>query len=267
METEGYQVVDVLTPEQVENYKEKFLEWSKVLKSIPPHGVISHYQIGHQDFIWQMRTEPSVMKPFQELYKSDELVSSYDGFGYLPATLKRKDKSWFHIDQEPNDLSFKSVQSLVALTDNTTRTFQCIPGSHLEVANYFKNNPSKTPSKAWQKVKAEEFSRKPITVSVKAGQMIIWDSRLVHCNSYGSPEERIVAYIAYLPRKGLTQKQMLKRQKAFEEKRTTSHWSYPLKLNSLQPQVFGDKSKLIDYKSLPSIEYSPELLSKIKKLL
>ena len=41
-----------------------------------------------------------------------------------------------------------------------------------------------------------------------------------------------------------------KRQKYFIEKRTTSHWAYPVKVNGLQPQTYGKKELLIDYSKL-----------------
>ena len=57
-----------------------------------------------------------------------------------------------------------------------------------------------------------------------------------------------------------------KRQKYFEEKRTTSHWAYPIKVNSLQPRHYGNKDLLIDYDSLPEIELE-SMMEEIKKLL
>ena len=41
-----------------------------------------------------------------------------------------------------------------------------------------------------------------------------------------------------------------KRLKYFEERRTTSHWAYPIKVNSMQPQTYGDDERLIDYSLL-----------------
>lgn len=57
-----------------------------------------------------------------------------------------------------------------------------------------------------------------------------------------------------------------KRQKYFMERRTTSHWPCPIKVNSKQPQTYGDNSKLIDYSKLKktNLEY---MLNKIKELL
>jgi hypothetical protein len=42
-----------------------------------------------------------------------------------------------------------------------------------------------------------------------------------------------------------------KRLKYYNEQRTTSHWPYPIYVNGEQPRTYGDKSKLIDYNSIP----------------
>ena len=48
----------------------------------------------------------------------------------------------------------------------------------------------------------------------------------------------------------------IKRRKYFKERRTTSHWPYPLNVNAMR--TFGDKSKHIDYTQLTqcNIDYT-----------
>ena len=41
-----------------------------------------------------------------------------------------------------------------------------------------------------------------------------------------------------------------KRMQYFEERRTTSHWPYPIKVNGLQPRNWGDDTLKIDYSKL-----------------
>ena len=57
-----------------------------------------------------------------------------------------------------------------------------------------------------------------------------------------------------------------KRQKYFNDKRTTSHWAYPIRVNSLQPQTYGDDSLLIDYDKLPKIQLD-DVMDKIQELI
>lgn len=270
----GYVVIDLFDSEKSEKYLKEFNKWNESIvdKPIPPHGVISHYQIGHQPFTWSLRTEDKLIEAFKQAYETkDDLVVSFDGWGYIPSNLKRKDKDWFHIDQPPKRTEFACYQGQVAMTDNEERTFRCIPGSHKYFKDHFTEFPSKNPSSGFQKINFDFYISKglePKNIPLKRGQLLIWESRLVHCNRYGEAgETRVVAYVSYLPRSKATSAQLKKRIQAFENKRTTSHWAYPLKINSLQPQVYGDKSKLIDYDKLPKILYTEELLSKIKKIL
>ena len=72
-------------------------------------------------------------------------------------------------------------------------------------------------------------------------------------NCSPNSEERIVQYVCYLPKnvKENNSNMQKKREKYFLERRTTSHWPYPLNVNGLQPQTYGDDSNLIDYSILP----------------
>ena len=60
--------------------------------------------------------------------------------------------------------------------------------------------------------------------------------------------------------------QTKKRLKYFEELRTTSHWPYPIKVNSLQPRTYGNDQYLIDYSTLkkPNLD---KYLNNIRKLI
>jgi hypothetical protein len=56
-----------------------------------------------------------------------------------------------------------------------------------------------------------------------------------------------------------------KRQKYFVDKRTTSHWAYPVKVNGLQPQNYGDATLKINYNELvvPQLDNLLEDITKI----
>ena len=60
--------------------------------------------------------------------------------------------------------------------------------------------------------------------------------------------------------------QTKKRLKYFEELRTTSHWPYPIKVNSLQPRTFGNDEYLIDYDILSKPNLEP-YMEKLEALI
>ena len=57
-----------------------------------------------------------------------------------------------------------------------------------------------------------------------------------------------------------------KRLKYFTNRRTTSHWPCPIYVNGLQPQTFGDKSRLIDYSKVVKSDLT-DMTDEIMKLL
>lgn len=270
---QGYAVlesgIDVVELDSIKTEAEEWL--SIVAPTIPPHGVIKFYEVAHQAFMWRIRTHPKIIALFEALYETNGLVASFDGVGYIPPNLKRKDTNWLHSDQRPSDCGFKCFQGAVALTSNEARTFQCVPQSHLKLQGYYQKYPPKDASRFQKAPHFLEYdaTSEATTVPLKMGQILIWDSRLLHQNVYGAGcgEKRLVAYVSYLPRRGCSATQKSKRLKYFETRRATSHWAYPVAVSGLQPQVWGNSALLINYASLPPIAYDPYLFQEIMKLI
>jgi hypothetical protein len=57
-----------------------------------------------------------------------------------------------------------------------------------------------------------------------------------------------------------------KRLKYFEEQRTTSHWAYPIKVNGIQPQLYGNMEDKIDYDKIEKTDLS-DLTEEIMKII
>jgi hypothetical protein len=268
----------VLTDEEVATAVGYFREWfsshpqiGAVHHKISPHGIFKYHEVGHQKHAWFIRTRPNVQNVFKEIWKTEDVVVSYDGGCYIPADCKKKDKTWTHTDQAPVKKGLKCIQGFVALTSNTERTLVVYEGSHKLHEEYAKQY-NLTSTKDWLLIEQEyldKISDSRRVLNIKAGSLVLWDSRTFHQNQYGNAscgEERIVQYVSYLPRCNLTKKMLEKRQKYFVDRRTTSHWAYPVKVNGLQPQNYGDKTLEIKYGELvkPDLE---ELLDEITKLI
>jgi hypothetical protein len=246
----GYCIVDnVLDLAEIEFARGLFFDWYAANqishRTVPPHGIIKHWEIGHTAFAWWLRTRPKVQAPFATIWGTDDLIVSYDGACYMPKqATPRRNNSWLHLDQAAKDLDFKCVQGFVALTTNEEATLGLVPQSHWDFENNVKSVKSK--SKRWLPLPSDD---RVIRVQLLAGQMVLWDSRVAHMNFYG-PEERLVQYVSYLPRNVATQKDLEKRLLYRENRRTTSHWAAPVEVVGKQPQVYNDLSKLIDYSVL-----------------
>jgi hypothetical protein len=115
---------------------------------------------------------------------------------------------------------------------------------------------NKDKSKNWQLIDPsflDTIIDDKIILNIPAGSFVLWDSRTFHQNIVSNKnEERIVQYICMLPKtKKYTKAQQKKKFEYFKTLRTTSHWPYPVKVNSLQPQTYGNPDLLIDYDTLP----------------
>ena len=275
----GYCVIEnILTAEEVETAIEYFREWFSshlqiegLHSKISPHGIIKFHEVGQQRHAWYIRTRENVQNVFKEIWKTDEVVVSFDGCCYIPAECKKKDSTWTHTDQAPTKKGLKCIQGFVALTNNSERTLVVYEGSH-KLHEEYATEYNLTSTKDWLLIEQnylDKISDKRKVLNIKAGSLVLWDSRTFHQNQYGNnetKEERIVQYVSYLPRCNLSKKMLEKRQKYFVDKRTTSHWAYPVKVNGKQPQNYGDNRLIINYSELvePKLD---DLAGDITKLI
>ena len=269
---EGYQVVrGVLNEEEVALAKRLWLEWYEAnglgRYPVPPHGVIPYWQVGHTSAAWYIRTHPAVRGVFERLWGDRNLVVSFDGACYYPPELRRKNSSqgWIHVDQGGEDI-FKCVQGFVALTDNVDATLGVVPRSHLDFAENIKRNGG---TKANFVKMAHYTAQDLVRVPAQAGDLVIWDSRVAHQNFYGENELRLVQYVSYLPRRGARTRDLEKRLINWRNKRTTTHWAYPPRVNGLQPNNRGGGGFKIDYTNIvdPGEWVFSEYASEINKLI
>ena len=277
LDTDGYVIIpNILNKNEIQIATDYFRNWLKSLNSnyewMNPHGIFKFHQAGHQRHAWYLRTRPAIQDVFRFLWNTDDIVSSFDGSCYIPKSLSKRDTVWTHTDQAPASEGLKCYQSFVSLTDNKERTLIVYKGSHLLHKQYFKERGI-TSTKNWYKIDKDYLNTIQNTrevLHVPCGALVLWDSRTFHQNQYGSPgsEERIVQYICFLPQNNSGNNESIKnkRKKYFNEKRTTSHWPYPISVNGMQPQTYGDKTKEINYSLLKPINLS-DMMNDIEPIL
>ncbi len=83
----------------------------------------------------------------------------------------------------------------MSLTENKERTIVVYEGSHKMHEEYMRRNEL-SHKKNWQKIDEgflKKIEEKKRVLHVKAGELVLWDSRTFHQNQYGrGGEERIV---------------------------------------------------------------------------
>jgi ectoine hydroxylase-related dioxygenase (phytanoyl-CoA dioxygenase family) len=276
----GYCIIpNVLDENEIKIASDLFRTWQskipahdKIHDKIDHHGIYKFYQAGHQRHAWYIRTNPKVQEIFKTIWETDDLVVSFDGSCYISKECSKKDNIWTHTDQAPKNSDKTCVQGFVSLTSNCERTLVVYEGSHLTHAEYF-NERNNTSSKNWNLIDHDWLENNKTNkrlLAVPAGSLVLWDSRTFHQNQYGAPrsEERIVQYVCFLPKnnKKNTPKMNEKRVKYLHALRTTSHWPYPISVNGLQPQTFGDTSLMIDYDNLEE-PYISDMINEIYKII
>ena len=127
LEDEGFVVIsDILQPDQYNTGLELF---KKDMSIVSPRfdfsnsdtwnintcplmfgkGMAVFNGFGQSDFMWHIRTNSTVQSIFKNVYSTNDLVTSFDGFSMF-VSKSQKSKSWLHIDQNPANQMY-SVQS------------------------------------------------------------------------------------------------------------------------------------------------------------
>lgn len=183
--------------------------------------------------------------------KPEDLVVSFDGasLSVPPETTRRGwyRQPWFHCDQSYLKESFECVQSWVTGLDvnEGDATLAVLEGSHFFHQDFAEAFGIKE-KKDWFKLSDEhldwykERCTKTRVVCPK-GSLVLWDSRTIHCGvepqkTRPFANQRAVVYLCYAPRSQMTPKMLEKKKKAFQEKRTSSHWPTNIRLFPKTPQ-------------------------------
>jgi hypothetical protein len=239
-------------------------------------GIIFYRGIQHCDALWFARCLPKVKQAFQQVWGTDDLIVSYDGGNiFRPWHLKESDtyskthSGWYHVDQGKLQPGFQCVQGLVTLKDVNASTggFCCIPGSHHYHDQVLETDTSQSPERNYIPIPRNfqpvgvEIPQREILVSCRAGDMILWDSRTIHCNSPAIAEPvipllpppaqsdallRMVCYVCMTPTARANDTILQQRVDLFECGIGTNHWPHLFNGMNVERAVEGKpKVKLI----------------------
>lgn len=219
------------------------------------NGVLAWNGIGQSEFLWYLRSHSNIIQIFRQLWKTDNLLTSFDGAGiFRPWQYNNEWKTksgWLHVDQNPTvNLEFECLQGLINLIDNDESTggFYCIPKTHHDFAAFGKRNQKlcrKSKNLVFIPRNDVNYKKERHIINLKSGDFLLWDSRLIHSNissrllpSPLSLEQaaqkkwnliRCVAYICMTPIKNNDDQDFIfKREHAVYNNITTNHmpWIY-----------------------------------------
>ncbi|CAK9090541.1 unnamed protein product [Durusdinium trenchii] len=275
LEEEGYAVVaDVLSEQDIGHARSllwDFLEalpqtrvrrddvksWGCKRDWLPDerNGILNGFGFGQSDFMWFLRLRPKVKDAFAAVWSTNDLLVSFDGgnvfrpWRFDPAW--RTLGGWYHCDQNTR-LGAASrgrccVQGLVTLSEASRNSggLVVVPQSHRDHAEVCERSAlARGGDFVPISVNDPILEKGPVLVAAKAGDLILWDSRTVHCNTPGwAPEAegmpftqcaqmeewqllREVGYVCMTPAAWASDETLEQRRKAFEEGISTSHWPH-----------------------------------------
>lgn len=216
-----------------------------VEKNLPLQSRVKTYNsycVAHEKFIWDAKQEPGILEPFAKLWNTDELLVSFDSLNvtFPNRTDIPRRAPWDHIDQSPMRRGVHCIQGLINLSPSGPEDGGLVvyPGSQGLNDEFFDTQTDKA---SWLPMKdVHVFEQKeldwfkargihPHKVCAEVGDLILWDSRVIH---YGSePTEksnqiRTCIYATYTPAKMASPEQLALKKKVFESYGGTTHWPH-----------------------------------------
>lgn len=173
---------------------------------------------------WEARTEPTVIKIFEKLWETNELLCSFDGMNIsLP---NRKDLAWSpwpHCDQNPERKGMQAVQGLLNFAPNGPKDggLMLMRGSAKLFNEFFAHKRTAAdhedaPPPELKYMDLFLFSEKDVKwfeskgcemfkVNMEPGDFVLWDSRTMHYARLPEGEQiRHIQYICMTPKSMFT---------------------------------------------------------------
>lgn len=209
------------------------------------HGILKHY-FGHTEMQWKIRELCAPI--FAKIWncEPEDLLCSFDGGCLMPPSLSKNFKSWIHVDQSRSLPNFCCVQGIVNFVDNGPDDGGLIllDGSQHIFNDYMKRHPSE--GIVWGPAITDDIDliKCPmIKICAPAGHLILWDSRIFHCNVHPKigANFRMCTYVSYQLRSGASEKEIKKRINLYKKGRMTGHWCYGpwFKETAEHPRFYG----------------------------
>lgn len=214
-------------------------------------GILPGHGIGHCEAQWYIRDIPAVKKSFAAVWDTEDLLVSFDGVSLWRPWSRNPDwktglgGTWLHIDQHPLGRPGKHcVQGLVNLLTTSPHTGGnvMVPGSH-RLHEKIPELYTERLARIHKSIDHFRFPKndplfneyKPITCHMEAGDLLLWDSRTIHCSSPPTDENalppddsslvRAISLICMMPREKSNQKVIDQRKAAVDNVISTTNWS------------------------------------------
>ena len=192
----------------------------------------------HQEAAWYLRGLPAVKQVFSRIYDTDQLIVSMDGIivwrpwdrdeSRRPASLS------LHVDQNPAyKPGFQCVQGMLPLYPVTPATggTVLVPMSHHQQDQLLQLHPLWANTERDYCALDKRDLLQAVLIPLNPGDLLLWDSRLVHAGSVGDCSDhgelaRASLCVCMGPRSKASDEVLEKRREALGEGWCFSHWPW-----------------------------------------
>ena len=261
LKTEGFAVVGgVASKDQVEEGRRLLWEWLTVLGTgiirdqpstwqdtawpdwpgMKKYGTCKSEGGAHQGATWYLRGLSALKKVFASIYETEDLLVSMDGmilwrpWHEIPS--RKPGSSRLHVDQNPSTKpGFHCVQGMLPLyaVEPETGGTVVVPKSHEKQGCLLARNSKWTTLDRDYCVLSEDdpLQGQEVLVPLQPGDLLLWDSRLVHAGRVGLGKEvdelsRASLCVCMGPRERATKEVLKKRKEAIIQGWSFSHWPW-----------------------------------------
>ncbi|AGO85896.2 2OG-Fe(II) oxygenase incomplete domain containing protein [Pandoravirus salinus] len=184
---------------------------------------------------WRLREQCAPIFASALGIPAGDLLCSMDGGCFMPPDKSSRPwRPWFHQDM-PRALALdptaKCIQGVVTLTDSTQDDdggLVVLEGSHLVHAQYVARHEQE--GVEWRRADCDDpllAGRRQVRVGAPAGSLILFDSRLFHCNRPPTGDRpRMCVYVSMQPRSSADSSTLAERVRIYEAGLMTGHWCY-----------------------------------------
>jgi hypothetical protein len=290
LENDGIAVIrNVVTLDKIESCKTKMCitlknmssDWEIPLdlkKKSSYHGIfnlaplhsmlIQNYGLGQAEFAWDIRTDENVANIFSKIWNDcniNDLIVSMDGISiHLPPEITKQGwntKDKFHTDQCFLEQDMKTIQGLVNLYNINIgdATTKILKGSHKYHAEYYQqygNELLNNPINHFNLLKEDHMSYfinkgcEKELILANAGDLVLFDSRLMHCGSEPIQERkksniRATIYVCMTERNRASLEIQRLRKLLFTNCSVTNHCPYRIEIFDKYPRSYGKKLPIV----------------------
>jgi ectoine hydroxylase-related dioxygenase (phytanoyl-CoA dioxygenase family) len=200
-------------------------------------------ELYHHQAMWNNRQYPRLYDAFVDLWGTEKLWVTIDRVNMnLPNRDRWQNNGFLHWDIDlVKREHVRNIQGVLSLNDNEKDMggLQIVPDLFKQLDNWLQSQPINR-----SRIIKEKLEFEVINLESKAGDLIIWDSRMAHGTSPNrSKKPRFAQYISMCPAEPEEEELLQIRLESFEKRRGPRKCGMP---GSTKEESFGSMAKLTE---------------------